>query len=142
MTEFTPVSALIGGALIGLSVVFFMATMGRIAGISGIVSGLMNPKSSDFGWKLAFVAGLMVAPFVYAMMRPEDVSVAFPHSIGFIVAGGLLVGIGSRLGSGCTSGHGICGMARLSPRSIVATLTFMATGIITVFVIRMIGGAA
>ncbi|WCL55339.1 YeeE/YedE family protein [Gimibacter soli] len=142
MTEFTPVSALIGGALIGLSVVFFMATMGRIAGISGIVSGLMAPKGSDFGWKLAFVAGLMAAPFVYAMVRPEDVSVAFPHSIGFIVAGGLLVGIGSRLGSGCTSGHGICGMARLSPRSIVATLTFMATGIITVFVIRMIGGAA
>jgi uncharacterized membrane protein YedE/YeeE len=141
MANFTPVSAAIGGALIGLSAVLLMLSTGRIAGISGIFSGLLNVRSEDKGWRLAFLAGLILAPIVagligYGMSPPK-----LPSSWAVIVVAGLLVGFGTRLGGGCTSGHGICGTARLSPRSIAATVVFMAMAIITVAVIRhLLGG--
>jgi uncharacterized protein len=132
MANFTPSSAAIGGALIGLSAVLLMLFTGRIAGVSGIFDGLINPQTSDRAWRAAFVAGLIAAPatamFVgYAVPMPQ-----MPASYVTIVVGGLLVGFGARLGSGCTSGHGICGIARLSPRSIAATGVFMVAAIVVV----------
>jgi hypothetical protein len=132
MANFTPVSAAIGGVLIGLSAVLLMMFTGRIAGVSGIVAGLINPQTSDRSWRAAFVAGLIAAPIAamlvgYGVPKPQ-----MPESYITIVVGGLLIGFGSRLGSGCTSGHGICGIARLSQRSIVATGVFMVAAIIVV----------
>lgn len=129
MANFTPVSAAIGGALIGLSAVLLALFTGHIAGVSGIFAGLINPQTSDHRWRAAFIAGLIAAPVIvtavgYAVPVPQ-----MPGSYVTIVIGGLLVGFGTRLGSGCTSGHGICGIARLSPRSIVATFVFMAAAI-------------
>ena len=140
MANFTPVSAAIGGALIGLSAVLLMLLTGRIAGVSGIFSGLLNLRSEDKGWRIAFIAGLIMAPVIagwigYGMAQPE-----LPGSWAVIVAAGLLVGFGARLGGGCTSGHGICGIGRLSPRSIVATVVFMGTAVITVAVTRHVLG--
>ncbi|WP_428408236.1 YeeE/YedE family protein [Hyphococcus sp.] len=139
MENFTPVSAAIGGFLIGLSAVLFMALNGRIAGISGIVAGVLTPARGDWTWRLAFIAGLFVAPFAVWLFssKPE---VIFPHPLWLTVIGGLLVGFGARLGGGCTSGHGVCGMARLSKRSIAATLTFMASAIATVFIVNHLLG--
>jgi uncharacterized membrane protein YedE/YeeE len=136
MANFTPLSAAIGGALIGLSAVLLMLLTGRIAGISGIFGGLLNPDSSDRGWRIAFLAGLILAPLLagwigYGMPTPQ-----LPSSWTVIAAAGLLVGFGSRLGGGCTSGHGICGVARLSVRSIAATAIFMLTAIATVAIFR------
>lgn len=143
MENFTPVSAAIGGFLIGFSAVLFMALNGRIAGISGIVAGVLTPAKGDFwsnwGWRAAFIAGLFVAPFVYWSVSGRP-SVSFPHPLWLTIIGGLFVGFGARLGGGCTSGHGVCGMARLSKRSIAATLTFMATAIITVFIVNHLMG--
>jgi uncharacterized membrane protein YedE/YeeE len=132
MANFTPISAAIGGALIGLSAVLLMLFTGRIAGVSGILDGLINPQTSDRAWRAAFVVGLIAAPLAavligYAVPMPQ-----MPSSYVTIVVGGLLVGFGARLGSGCTSGHGICGIARLSPRSIVATGVFMVAAIVVV----------
>jgi hypothetical protein len=130
---FTPWSALAGGLLIGLAAALFVLLDGRIAGISGVLGGLLTPSRGDVGWRAAFVLGLVAAPAVFLLFR----HLPRPHvdaSTGALVAAGLLVGVGTRYGSGCTSGHGVCGLARLSPRSLVATLTFMATGFITVFV--------
>jgi hypothetical protein len=132
MANFTPVSAAIGGALIGLSSVLLMMLTGRVAGISGILGGLLGPGISDKGWRVAFIAGLILAPLIaasigYAMPSPE-----MPASWIVIVAAGLLVGFGTRLGGGCTSGHGICGIARLSLRSITATAIFMVAAIVVV----------
>jgi uncharacterized protein len=136
MTTFTPLSGAIGGALIGLSAVLLMLFLGRIAGISGIAGGCLSPGASDRGWRLAFLAGLVLAP-VTAMAVGYGVPVPpMPPSWAVIVAAGLLVGFGSRLASGCTSGHGVCGIARLSPRSIAATVVFMAIAIATVAVVR------
>ncbi|MDO9561839.1 MAG: YeeE/YedE thiosulfate transporter family protein [Bradyrhizobium sp.] len=136
MANFTPLSAAIGGALIGLSSVLLMLLTGRIAGISGIFGGLLNPGTGDKAWRLAFIAGLILAPPLagwigYGMPTPE-----LPASWTVIIAAGLLVGFGSRMGDGCTSGHGICGIARLSVRSIVATVIFMLTAILTVALTR------
>jgi uncharacterized membrane protein YedE/YeeE len=132
MANFTPISAAIGGALIGLSAVLLMRFTGRIAGVSGIFDGLINPQTSDRAWRAAFVAGLIAAPVTamlvgYAVPTPQ-----IPRSYVTIVVSGLLVGFGTRLGSGCTSGHGICGIARLSPRSIAATGVFMVAAIVVV----------
>jgi uncharacterized membrane protein YedE/YeeE len=132
MSNFTPLSAAIGGALIGLSAVLLMALTGRIAGVSGIFAGLINPQTNDRGWRAAFIAGLIAAPigsmvFGYAVPIPQMLG-----SYVTIIIGGLLVGFGTRLGSGCTSGHGICGIARLSPRSLVATGVFMLAAIVVV----------
>jgi uncharacterized membrane protein YedE/YeeE len=132
---FTPVTALVGGVLIGLAAALFVVFNGRIAGISGILGGLIKPRRGDIGWRVAFIAGLVVAPGVYALawMRPDIQVDADPF---ILIIAGLIVGFGTRMGSGCTSGHGVCGIARLSPRSLIATLTFMALGFLTVFLVR------
>jgi uncharacterized membrane protein YedE/YeeE len=141
MTNFTPVSAAIGGALIGLSAVLLMLSTGRIAGISGIFGGFLTTSTSDRGWRAAFIAGLILAPLTggiagYALTEPQMTA-----SWTVIVVAGLLVGFGTRLGSGCTSGHGVCGIARLSPRSMTATAIFMATAVVVVALMRhMFGG--
>ncbi|TGY90399.1 YeeE/YedE family protein [Marinicauda algicola] len=135
-TPFTPWSALAGGALIGLASVLLMALNGRIAGISGIAGGLIGPATPDRGWRAAFIAGLVLAPLVYTLAAGEAPAVEFPVNTALLIAGGALVGLGTQLGSGCTSGHGVCGMSRLSPRSIAATAVFMTTGFATVFVVR------
>ncbi len=131
------VSALIGGALIGVSAVLLMAFSGRIAGVSGIVSGLLPPKpADDRTWRIAFILGLVLAPTALTILTGDN-RIGVP-TVGpvLLVASGLLVGVGVTLGSGCTSGHGICGMSRLSPRSAVATVTFVAAAMVTVFVVR------
>ncbi len=141
MANFTPISAAIGGALVGLSVVLLMLFNGRIAGISGIFGGLISPQTSDRGWLLAFVVGLIAAPLVAALAGYAVPMPQMPGSFVTIAVGGLLVGFGTRLGSGCTSGHGICGLARLSPRSIAATGVFMVTAVVVVALTRhVIGG--
>ena len=140
MTEFTPWLSLAGGALIGLSAVMLMAFHGRVAGISGIVADAVAPSSRDCGWRLAFLAGAIIAPLI--LTRMMGVHVPFDSNVppAWLIIGGLIVGIGVSLGSGCTSGHGVCGMARLSRRSIVATLLFMGSTAATVFVIRHVMG--
>lgn len=136
---FTPWPALIGGVLIGLAAAMFVLLNGRIAGISGVMGGLFKPTQGDVAWRAVFVLGLVAAPSVYALFsalpRPQvDASWAA------LAVAGLLVGVGTRYGSGCTSGHGVCGLARLSPRSLVATVTFMGAGFATVFAIRHVSG--
>lgn len=142
MHNLTPLSGLLGGALIGLAAAMLMLLTGRIAGISGILGGLLSPATHDRGWRLAFVAGLIAAPLIAAFATGAALpSPAMPASLILIVVAGLLVGFGSRMGGGCTSGHGVCGTARLSARSLVATAIFMAAAIITVAIARhMIGG--
>jgi uncharacterized membrane protein YedE/YeeE len=140
MANFTPISAAIGGALIGLSAVLLMLFTGRIAGIAGITGGLFNPKTDDRAWRLAFIAGLIAAPLAAALLGHAVAMPQMPGMITIVVAG-LLVGFGTRLGNGCTSGHGICGIARLSPRSIAATLVFMVAAMIVVALTHhVIGG--
>lgn len=134
-THFTPWSALIGGVLLGLASALFVLLNGRILGISGIVGGLLRPRAGDVGWRLAFVLGMLVAPGVYWLFAGATAP-RIDASWGTVVAAGLLVGMGTRYGSGCTSGHGVCGLSRLSPRSLVATLAFMGAGFITVFLAR------
>jgi len=136
---FTPVSALIGGLLIGLAAAMFVLLNGRIAGISGILGGLLRPTTDDVGWRLAFIAGLVAAPLIWMAVTalPEiRIEAGYP----LLIAAGLIVGLSTRYGAGCTSGHGVCGISRLSPRSIAATLAFMGTGFITVFVVRHVLG--
>ena len=141
MTDFTPISALLGGALIGLSAVLLMAFNGRIAGMTGILSGLLPPVSSDWAWRAAFVSGAIVAPALLTALSGYDVGFVSPVPMPWIVISGLIVGVGVYFASGCTSGHGVCGMARLSPRSIAATTTFMVAAVATVFTIRhLLGG--
>ena len=141
MANFTPISAAIGGALIGLSTVLLMLFTGRIAGVAGITGGLFNPRSDDRGWRLAFVAGLIAAPLAAALIDRPVAMPQMPGSMIVIAIAGLLVGFGTRLGNGCTSGHGICGIARLSPRSIAATFVFMVAAMIVVALTRHgIGG--
>jgi len=138
-SEFTPWSALGGGVLIGIGVSVLLLFNGRIAGISGIIGGLASAARSDRGWRLSFLAGLLIAPLIWALLRfPIMVNVDVGW-IGLVVAG-LLVGYGTRLGSGCTSGHGVCGLARLSSRSLAATLAFMAAGFVTVYLARHLLG--
>lgn len=134
---FTPIS-LVGGLILGVATVILLLGIGRIAGISGITSSLLKPKRVEM-WQVLFIAGLVLSPLLYSVFRPlPDIEVT--TSLPLLIAAGLLVGFGTRLGSGCTSGHGICGNARLSPRSMVATATFMAFGIITVFIGRQVLG--
>ena len=137
---FTPMSALFGGALIGLATALLLLLNGRVAGISGIVGGLLRPRPGDVAWRVAFVAGLLAAPIVYALVHALPV-VQIDAGNATLIAAGLLVGVGTRFGAGCTSGHGVCGMARLSGRSMVATAVFMVAGAGTVFVTRhLLGG--
>lgn len=136
MENFTPVSALIGGALIGLAAALLLLLNGRVAGVSGILGDVLGRADDGRAWRLAFIAGLVAGPLVYALATGGIPSVEITSSPVLLIAGGLLVGFGTRLGSGCTSGHGVCGIARLSPRSLVATLVFMASGMATVYVAR------
>jgi uncharacterized membrane protein YedE/YeeE len=132
---FTPWSALLGGMLIGLASAMLVLLNGRIAGISGILGGLLRPRSGDIAWRAAFILGLVGAPLVYAMFAVLP-AVRIDAATGSLIVAGLLVGVGTRYGSGCTSGHGVCGLSRLSMRSAVATAIFMGTGFLTVFVAR------
>jgi uncharacterized protein len=137
---FTPYASLAGGLLIGLAAAIFVLLNGRIAGISGILGGLLKPAKGDVSWRAAFVLGLIGSPLLYALFA----TVPTPHidaGWGALVLAGLLVGVGTRYGSGCTSGHGVCGLSRLSARSFAATVAFMGAGFVTVFVIRHALGA-
>tara|TARA_R110002072_G_scaffold142853_4_gene288584 strand:+ start:8532 stop:8966 length:435 start_codon:yes stop_codon:yes gene_type:complete len=138
--SFTPWTALAGGALIGLAAAMFILLNGRIAGISGIVGGLLKPASGDILWRVLFVGGMVLAPavwLIFAALPPIQIDAGYP----MLIIAGLLVGLSTRYGAGCTSGHGVCGISRLSPRSITATIAFMATGFITVYIIRHVIGA-
>lgn len=140
-TAFTPWASLFGGILIGISAIMVMVLFGRIAGITGITSGAMSvllpsqTTEQDWSWRAAFIGGLIVAPLMVGVIT-GDVAQTVPESLGGMAFAGLLVGIGTAVGSGCTSGHGVCGLARLSPRSLAAVATFMATAGITVFLLR------
>ena len=133
--HFTPLSSLAGGVLIGVAAALLALCNGRIAGISGIVGGLLRPQRGDLGWRAAFVIGLILAPLLYRVLAPLP-EIRIEAGSGLIILAGLLVGVGTRYGAGCTSGHGIRRLSRRSPRSIVATLSFMAAGFATVFVMR------
>jgi uncharacterized protein len=133
--NFTPVSGLIGGLLIGLSTVLLILLNGKIAGISGIVGGLLARKGSEVGWRAVFIVGLLLGAFIYMLATGGALPVDIKASLPVMIVAGLLVGFGTRLGSGCTSGHGVIGIARFSKRSVVATLVFFVVAIITVFVI-------
>ena len=142
MTEFTPIASTIGGILIGLSAVLLMAWEGRIAGISGISSRLLPPYADGaFLSRLGFVLGLVAAPLIYLLVTGNEVVQGVSSNLPLMAVAGLLVGFGSVYGNGCTSGHGVCGLSRLSVRSLVATVTFMATAFATVFAVRHVLGA-
>jgi uncharacterized membrane protein YedE/YeeE len=138
--NFTPWTALAGGALIGIASAMFVLFNGRIAGITGIMGGLLKPKSGDIGWRLAFIVGLIIAPVIWQLFTSLP-AMQIDASNTLLVLAGLIVGISTRYGSGCTSGHGVCGISRLSPRSIIATLAFMFTGFLTVYIVRHVLGA-
>lgn len=141
MHDFTPLSALIGGALIGVAASLLLLGSGRIAGISGILGGLLTPTPGDRLWRALFLLGLLAAGVFGALFAPQLIG-SSPRSVPVLVAAGLLVGIGTRLGNGCTSGHGVCGISRLSPRSIFATVTFIAAGMIVVRLVAGLGGVS
>lgn len=138
--SFSPWSALIGGAIIGLGTAILLLVNGRIAGVSGIIGGLLRPNFAEVPWRLAFIVGLIIAPSLYgAFEYLPDIVIRADYST--LIVAGLLVGVGTRYGAGCTSGHGVCGLSRLSLRSLIATIAFMAAGFATVFVVRhLIGG--
>jgi uncharacterized membrane protein YedE/YeeE len=135
--SFTPWTALVGGLLIGLAAAAFVLFNGRIAGISGILGGLLRPARGDTAWRAAFLLGLVAAPLVYRLAAPLP-AMRIDAGTATLVAAGLLVGIGTRYGAGCTSGHGVCGLSRRSPRSLVATASFMLAGFVTVYLVRHI----
>lgn len=142
MTTFTPLVSLAGGALIGLAAVLLMAFHGRIMGATGVLTGAFLPTApGDRGWRVALLAGMVSAPPLWRLVAGGWPTIDVPVPAAALAVGGLLVGVGVTLGGGCTSGHGVCGNARLSPRSIVATLTFMATCAATVFIVRHVVGA-
>ncbi|CAN7558147.1 YeeE/YedE family protein [Rhizobacter sp. LjRoot28] len=136
---FTPWTALAGGAIIGLAAAMFVLLNGRIAGVSGVLGGLLRPAHRDIAWRVAFIAGLVAAPLLFQLFNALPAA-RIEAGNGMLVLAGLLVGIGTRYGSGCTSGHGVCGISRLSPRSVVATVVFIAAGAATVFVLRHVLG--
>lgn len=140
MDNFTPVSALAGGVLIGLGAAVLLILNGRLAGVSGIVGTLLRPSGEETGWRIAFIAGLIAGPLAYRLIAGGIPPITIDAPWPILVAGGLLVGFGTNLGSGCTSGHGVCGMARLSPRSVAATVTFMLCAMITVYLARHVVG--
>lgn len=140
MLDVSPIPALVGGALIGLAAVLLLLANGRVAGISGIVGGVVE-GADDMGWRLAFIAGLILGPLLTTLILGTPPAIRIDAPLWSVIVAGLLVGFGTRLGSGCTSGHGVCGLARLSPRSLTATLTFMGVAIVVVFIVRhLIGG--
>jgi uncharacterized membrane protein YedE/YeeE len=142
MTEFTPWSGLAGGALIGLASAILLLSLNRIAGISGITFGVLQSPAQTERWRWMFIAGLLLGTVVFRLAGGDTSQIAFTPNILLLVAGGLLVGFGTRMCSGCTSGHGVCGISRGSVRSIVATAVFMASGALTVYVVRHLLGDA
>lgn len=141
MTEFEPVTASIGGILIGTSAILLLWLTGRIAGISGILYGIFTRESAERHWRLLFVVGLMLGGFLYQFFTHQPLTTRANFPLPLLISAGFLVGIGTRLGSGCTSGHGVCGISRLSNRSFAATLIFMLAGIATVAIVRMLTGS-
>ena len=142
MQNFTPLMSLAGGIIIGCAALVLLVSIQRIAGISGIIGGLFPVIRQDLTWRLFFVAGLLLGGFVLATVYPNSLAINLTYSTPALVVAGLLVGFGSRLGNGCTSGHGICGLGRLSSRSMIAVVTFMATGIISAVMVGQIFGGA
>jgi uncharacterized membrane protein YedE/YeeE len=143
MESFTPIASAIGGVLIGIAAAGLLMFHGRIAGISGIAGGIFRQRErGDTAWRVMFLVGLFAAGVIWSYFRPEDYAFGIERSTGALVAAGLAVGIGTQIGSGCTSGHGVCGIGRLSKRSTVATVTFMATAAITVFIVNEVLGGA
>jgi uncharacterized membrane protein YedE/YeeE len=141
MQNFTPLSSALGGVIIGLGAALMLFGLGRIAGISGIFGGLLVRKAGDVAWRLAFVLGLALGGALMVQVAPEMFAVSLDRSLPTVAVAGLVVGFGTRMGNGCTSGHGVCGLSRLSPRSLVATVTFMVTGALTVFLaLHVFGG--
>lgn len=140
MEHFTPVSAFTGGLLIGLSATLLLFLNGRIAGISGMLGGLISTAGFERYWRVAFLVGIVLGAYVFSLFRPDMIDLRANYPVWLLALGGFLVGFGTRMGNGCTSGHAICGIARFSVRSIVATLTFMLTGFVTVYVIRHLIG--
>lgn len=140
IVHFTPWTALAGGAMIGAAVSLFLWGTGRVAGISGVLGGLVEPKPGDLRWRLVFLAGLLLAGLGAAQLAPERVAFGIDRSLPAMALAGLLVGFGTRLGNGCTSGHGVCGISRLSVRSLAATATFMATGAASVWITKTLWG--
>jgi uncharacterized membrane protein YedE/YeeE len=140
MTEFTPIASTVGGVLIGLASALLLMSNGRIAGVSGIVGPLLGPAGAARGWRIAFLVGLLGGGVIAPLLSAEPFGAGPTGSLLLLVVAGLLVGIGTQLGGGCTSGHGVCGLSRASPRSLVATLSFMAVAAITVFVTRHVVG--
>lgn len=138
--NFTPFSALIGGALIGVAASVLYALNGRVAGISGMLGGVLRPQPGEAAWRVLFLGGLLLGGAATAAFLPGAFAPS-PRALGVVAMAGVLVGVGTRIGNGCTSGHGVCGISRLSPRSLVATLTFMATGVLAATVMRSLGGA-
>ena len=141
MENFTPLSGAVGGAMIGLSAVLLLLFTGRIAGISGILGGLLTPARGDVAWRAAFIVGLVVGPLVVVAVTGKAPAVDIQAPLWALVVAGLAVGFGTRLGSGCTSGHGVCGLARLSPRSLAATAGFFGAALVTVYLLRHLAGA-
>ena len=136
--HFTPWTSLMGGLLLGVSSALFILLNGRVLGISGILGGLIPPKSGDSAWRISFFLGMIASPFLFSLLAPSGLASTprIDAGYGLIILAGLLVGIGTRYGSGCTSGHGVCGLSRLSTRSLVATLTFMSVGFLVVYLVR------
>jgi uncharacterized membrane protein YedE/YeeE len=141
MEHFTPVASLVGGMLIGLSASLLLLCDGKIAGISGILGGILSPARNDTLWRVVFVAGLLTGGMFLRLFFPHVFTISIDRSTGVLILAGLCVGFGTRLGNGCTSGHGVCGLSRFSQRSLIATVTFIATGMLTVFVVNhLLGG--
>ncbi len=140
MDNFTPFSATLGGIIIGCSIALLLLFNGRMAGISGIMNGLISPNKNDTQWRITFLLGLIIGAFLFNLFFSDSITLRQNYPLWLIALGGFLVGIGTRLGSGCTSGHGICGIANLSKRSLLATLTFMGSGMVTVFILKHLFG--
>ncbi len=142
MENFTPVASLIGGMLKGLSVSVMLLFSGKIAGISGIVGGILSPAQNDTQWRLLFLGGLLVGGLIVGFSSADLFAIEIERSWPALILAGLLVGFGARFGSGCTSGHGVCGISRFSPRSLVATITFISTGALVVYIVNHLFGGA
>lgn len=142
MENFTPVASTVGGLAIGLAASLLLLFNGRVAGISGIYSGVLLPRSGDFAWRAAFVGGLIAGGLVTSLLAPALFTIEYDRTLPMVAVAGLLVGFGVRLGSGCTSGHGVCGLSRMSARSLVATVTFIFTGALTVLAVRLATGGS